>query len=236
MQGERALEYRFVLDRATGEGVLRRAAAHLAPDVRAPERPVTYCRTLYLDSEDGLFLRSFTGGATACRIRLRQYAAASDRTGEATVSGDAAFLEIKRSCGLEREKLRIAIAHDQLDGFLAGLAERKLRPCLLTWYRRWSLGRAPLRMTLDEGIAYCLPEPPAAGAARAEPRAVIARDALAVLEVKMTGPVPGWLEKDMEALGRHLALAHSKFRVGMDALRHAQPATHRNNREFRKVG
>ena len=236
MEGERALEYRFVLDRATAEGVLRRAATHLAPDVHAPGRPVTYCRTLYLDSEDGLFLRTFTGGATASRVRLRQYAAACDRAGEATVSGDTAFLELKRSCGLEREKRRIAIAHHQLDELLAGLAERTLRPCLLTWYRRWSLGRAPLRMTLDEGVAYCLPEPPAAAGARAEPSAVIARDALAVLELKVTGVVPGWLEEDMEGLGRHLALAHSKFRVGMDALRQAQPTTARNDREFRNVG
>lgn len=236
MQGERALEYRFVIDRAAAEGVLRRAAAHLAPDVHAPGRPVAYCRTLYLDSDDGLFLRTFSSGATACRLRLRQYAAASDLAGEATVTGGPAFVELKRSCGLEREKVRFEVAVEETGRVLARLAERQIRPRLLTWYRRWSLGRAPLRITVDEAIAYCVPEPPAAAGARAEPRAVIARDALAVLELKVTGAMPAWLEREREELGRHLALAHSKFRVGMEALRLAQPITTQNDPEFRNAG
>lgn len=249
--GERALEYRFVVERSAGEEVLRRAARHLAPDVHEPERPVTYCRTLYLDSEDGRFLRTFKSGATACRARVRQYAAAGDRAGEARISGALAWLEHKRSSGLERQKCRLALEVEELGALLAGrpargrleaaplladllgeLASGALRPCLLTWYRRWSLGRAPVRVTLDEGIAYCLPEPPVAAGERAEPAAVVARDALAVLEVKVNGGLPAWLEREAADLARHLAFRHSKFRAGMDALRHAGLPTPQNGREF----
>ncbi len=252
MDGERTLEYRFVVERAAGEEVLRRAAAHLAPEVHAPERPVAYSRTIYVDSDDGMFLRTFKSGAAACRARIRQYAAAGDRGGEALVTGDGGWLEHKRSSGLEREKQRLALSAGDLRALLQGqaiadparlaalpvlaevagaLARGELRPCLLTWYRRWSLGRSPLRITLDEGIAYCMPEPPLAAGARAEPQAIVARDALAVLEVKVTGATPGWLEREVADLGRHLAFRHSKFRAGMEALRHAQPASLRKDRE-----
>lgn len=260
MEGERALEYRFVVDRSAAEGVLRRAATRLTPEVHAPERPVLYCRTLYLDSEDGMYLHTFKRGATACRARVRQYAAAGDLAGEARVTGASAWLELKRTCGLEREKVRLERTVEELSALLhgeapplAGLPPRggfapalgeviaqvaagRIRPCLLTWYRRWSLGRAPLRITLDEGIAYCLPEPLAAAGTRCEPRAVIARDALAVLEVKLSGAMPGWLEEEVAGVARHLALRHSKFRAGMEAIRQAQPTTPRNNREFRNTG
>ncbi len=260
VEGERALEYRFVVDRSAAEGVLRRAATRLTPEFHAPGRPVVYCRTLYLDSADGMYLHTFKRGATACRARVRQYAAAGDIAGEALVTGGSAWLELKRSCGLEREKLRLEWAADELSALLhgeapaaAGLSRRggvspalgevishlaagRIRPCLLTWYRRWSLGRAPLRITLDEGIAYALPEPLAAAGSRCEPGAVIARDALAVLEVKLRGAMPGWLEEEVAGVARHLALRHSKFRAGMEAIRQAQPTTPRNDREFRNTG
>lgn len=257
MEADRALEYRFVVDRATGEEVLRRVAGHLAPDVHAPERPVAYCRTLYLDSDDGMYLRTFKSGAAACRARIRQYAAAGDRAGEARITGAIAWLEHKRSSGLEREKIRVAVEVGDLRALLAGrptaaagcidraaplgevlagLASGQLRPRLLTWYRRWSLGRAPLRVTLDEGIAYCLPEAPAEAGERAEPACVVARDALAVLEVKVTGSLPAWLEREAADLARHLAFRHSKFRAGMDALRQAEATTLRNGGELSDPG
>jgi hypothetical protein len=236
VQGERALEYRFVLDRAVAEGVLRRAAGHLTPDVHAPGRPVTYCRTLYLDTDDGALLRTFRRGATACRMRLRQYAAASDLAGEPIVASRRAFVEVKRSCGLERAKVRIPVALERVDAVLAGLAGNGLRPRLLTWFRRWSLGRAPVRITLDEGIAYCRPEPPAAAGERAAPRAVIARDGPVILEVKVTRAMPGWLEQEVAGLGPHLALRHSKFRAGMDALRRESRSSGGNDEEWRDAG
>jgi hypothetical protein len=258
MEGERALEYRFVIERSAGEEVLRRAADHLAPDVHAPGRPVAYCRTIYVDSADGRFLRTFKSGAAACRARIRQYAAAGDRAGEARILGECGWLEHKRSSGLEREKQRLALAAGDLCALLAGdpiaepacarlaavpvlaevaagLARGELAPCLLTWYRRWSLGRSPLRVTLDEGITYCLPDAPLVSGARAEPTAVVARDALAVLEVKVAGAMPRWLEREVTDLGRHLAFRHSKFRAGMDALRQAEPASARNKREFARA-
>lgn len=259
MQGERELEYRFVVERSAAEGVLRRAATYLPPEVHVAERPVAYSRTLYLDSDDGMFLRTFKSGTTACRVRARQYAAATDLSAAAHVASGAAFLELKRTCGLEREKIRVELTRDQLAGILAGeavpaeaqeridrvpvlaevvagVAAGAIKPCLLTWYRRWSLGGLALRITLDEGIAYCLPEPLAAAGDRAEPRAVIARDALAVLELKMSAAMPSWLEAEVSAIRRHLAFRHSKFRAGMEALRHAQPAIQKNDREFRNAG
>ncbi len=255
MDGERALEYRFVVERTVGEEVLRRAADHLGPDVHAPEQPVAYRRTLYVDSDEGMFLRTFKSGASACRARIRQYASAADRGGEARISGSSGWLEHKRSSGLEREKRRLELATGDLCALLAGepiadtrlaavpvlaevasgIARGELRPCLLTWYRRWSLGRAPLRITLDEGIAYCAPEPPLAAGERAEPAAVVTRDLLAVLELKMSGATPRWLQAELADLGRHLALRHSKFRVGMAALRRGQPSSAWNNREFSRA-
>jgi hypothetical protein len=254
MVGERALEYRFVLERTVAEGMLRRAATWLAPAVHEPESPVTYCRTLYVDSQDGVFLRTFSGEATASRVRVRQYAVASDRASAPRATA-AVWLELKRTCGLERDKTRVEIGASAARALLAGqpvapeerarieavpifaevaagLAAGRFRPCLLTWYRRWAVGSAPLRITVDEGIAYCLPRAPGDPGEPAAPDAVIARDALAVLEVKQCGPTPAWLEGEIAALGRHLALRHSKFRAGMDALRQAEPTTPRNDREF----
>jgi hypothetical protein len=164
-------------------------------------------------------------------------------------------LELKPTCGLERDKTRVEIGAGAARALLAGqpvaaevrarievvpifaevaagLAAGRFRPCLLTWYRRWAVGSAPLRITVDEGIAYCLPRAPVDPGEPAAPDAVIARDALAVLEVKQRGPTPAWLEGEIAALGRHLALRHSKFRAGMDALRQAEPTTPRNDREF----
>jgi hypothetical protein len=250
----RELEYRYVVDRGAAEGVLRRAASHLAPQIHDPDRPVAWCRTLYLDTEDGAFLKTFRDGATTCRVRIRQYAAATDLASPAHISGGAAWLELKRSWGIERDKVRVELDAGDVDrvlvgevpspetiarlegtpllaGVVAGMAAGRIRPRLLTWYRRWSLGGPALRITLDEAIAYCMPEPMVASGQAAEPRSVVAREALTVLELKLAGLTPAWLQADIDRIGGHQAHRHSKFRAGMEALRNS-----RNARELRQVG
>lgn len=235
MEPIRDLELRFVADRDEATAVLAAASAHLRPEIYEPARPVSYYRTLYLDTAEERYLRSFDG-ATASRLRIRQYADATE-LGEPPRIASAAFLELKRTTGAERVKHRVELPAPGLGALLLGrpaatvearLAEApvfasigedlrrgRLLPCMLTWYRRLSLVGGPVRLTFDEAIAYCPPELPIKRGELAEPAGVLARGPRAVLEVKLRGEAPAWLRHELSALAPDPH--HSKFRAGMSA-------------------
>ena len=120
-------------------------------------------------------------------------------------------------------------ADDPLSVIARELAIPTMAPRLSTWYRRLCLAvdGSPVRITLDEGLQFCLPRPigragqPAAPA----PSQVVAAFPSRILEVKHAGHLPAWLE----GLLAHLRPApghFSKFRMGMEALTHEHEWEH----------
>jgi SPX domain protein involved in polyphosphate accumulation len=102
------------------------------------------------------------------------------------------------------------------------LALPTMAPRLATWYRRLCLtgdGRR-VRITLDENLTFCRPQPIGETGALAAPREreVVAAFPARVLEVKHCGEMPFWLGQALESL--QPADSFSKFRMGMTALGH----------------
>jgi hypothetical protein len=99
------------------------------------------------------------------------------------------------------------------------LASGRMSPRLVTMYRRTCMtgegGR--VRITLDDSLQFCLPEPLGEAGTPAAPKAVIASGPARVLEVKLWGETPDWLARATEGLSP--APSFSKFRVGMLALK-----------------
>jgi hypothetical protein len=239
-------ERRFLLQRTQAEAFVGGVAPHMTLEVYDVNRPVAFTRTTYLDTDDFEFLRS-SGEAISRRLRVREYAASSNPDEEPVLSG-ICFLEFKESAGPIRSKARFAAPAEaiaeiiesggsrprawagmlrQLKTFqsiLGYLREGRLKPCLTTWYRRAALSgeKGRLRVTLDEGIAFCRPlwcvsEP-------VRPKSVLSVGPGRVLEVKYRGEPPGWLAAQMDKLPE--SPAFSKFRVGMEQIRvvdRAQP-------------
>ena len=102
------------------------------------------------------------------------------------------------------------------------LARPTMAPRLATWYRRLCLtGDARrVRITLDENLTFCRPQPIGDAGSLAAPRErdVIAAFPARVLEVKHCGDMPYWLGAALESL--QPAESFSKFGMGMTALGH----------------
>ena len=185
--------------------------------------------------------------APARRLRVRQYAFAATPDEPPVFSG-IGYVELKQHLGASRSKVRLAATAAEIGALLnapgaAGaataddplaivareLAIPTMAPRLSTWYRRVCLtaGDPAVRLTLDEGLQFCRPQPvgragqPAAPA----PREVVAAFPARILEVKFAGALPGWLEQLLAGL--RSAPAHfSKFRIGMQALEHEHELEH----------
>jgi len=99
------------------------------------------------------------------------------------------------------------------------LAAGRMAPRLSTMYRRTCMtgegGR--VRITLDEGLIFSLPQPIGAAGEPAPARDVVATGPARVLEIKHWGETPEWLARAVDGLSP--APSFSKFRVGMLALR-----------------
>ena len=194
------------------------------------ERPISYTRTTYLDTDDLTYFR--TGpGQPARRLRVREYAVATTAKDAPILSG-VAFVELKEHNGPSRRKIRLAASPAGIAQLLADrkagpspnmtagqaelareLARPTMAPRLATWYRRLCLtGDARrVRITLDENLTFCRPQSigdRAPWRRRAE-RDVIAAFPARVLEVKRCGDMPYWLGAALESL--QPAESFSKF-------------------------
>ena len=235
-------EQRFLLSRGEMRRFLEAIAPRAAVEIYDCARPIPYTRTTYFDSDDLVYFRS-GGGSPARRLRVREYAVAATPK-EAPVLSGVAFIELKEHDGLARRKVRLAATPAEIarliDGGEAGatasaaslaaivreLALPTMAPRLGTWYRRLCLtadGRR-VRITLDENLTFCRPQPLGEKGALAapHPREVMAAFPARVLEVKHTGEMPLWLGPALESL--QAAHCFSKFQMGMTALGHTVDA------------
>ncbi len=117
----------------------------------------------------------------ARRLRVRQYALAATMDEPPVLSG-IGVVELKQHLGASRSKVRLAAtpvgdrraversarghrarAQRRPAGSLVAreLAIPTMAPRLSTWYRRVHLitPEAPVRLTLDEGLLFCRPQP-----------------------------------------------------------------------------
>jgi hypothetical protein len=235
-------EQRYVLTRAQAIAFYSAVGTRVALELYDRARPVSYTRTTYLDSDDFAYFRS-CDGPVARRLRIREYAVA-EAPGETPLLSGICFLELKQTSGTARSKVRLSApppalariissagqlpADDPVLSVVEPLAalralEDELRagrmsPRLSTWYKRTCMtgegGR--VRITLDEGLVFSLPQPIGVAGAPVTARDVIARGPGRVLEIKHWGETPEWLTSAVEQL--HAAPNFSKFHIGMLAL------------------
>jgi hypothetical protein len=244
-------ELRFLLSRSEMRRFLDAVAARAAIEIYDPQRPISFTRTTYFDTDDLNYFRS-GDGSPARRLRVREYAVAASLS-EAPVLSGVAFIELKQHEGEVRHKDRLAgtpaeIARlvrsagatppalatgGPLPAIARELALPTMAPRLGTWYRRLCLTAEArhVRITLDENLTFCRPQPIGEPGALAAPRTreMVAAFPARVLEVKLTGAMPFWLERALESLER--ADSFSKFRMGMTALGHGAEASDLEARE-----
>ncbi len=232
-------ELRFLLTRGETIRFLDALGGRTQVATYDPEHPISYTRTTYFDTADAAYLTSSVD-EPARRLRVRQYAAAATPDEPPVYSG-VGFIELKQHLGAARSKVRLAATSDEIAKLLRDpqaavlgapedhplvvvareLAIPTMAPRLSTWYRRVHLVTpdAPVRLTLDEGLQFCRPQPVkrAGMPATPAPREVVAAFPSRILEVKHAGALPPWLERLLS--GFRPAPAHfSKYRLGMQAL------------------
>lgn len=220
-------EERFLVAPGEARGFLARAARHVPVDLFDPARPVAFIRTTYFDTDDLELFRS----QRRRRIRLREYAAAPGPQDIPTLTGICAF-ELKESSGAARHKARFAGGRADLQRLLrrgpqrpidadlaraaADVRSCRLRPRLTTFFRRRSHTGDGIRITLDDRLTFARPVRLGRAGEPAEPPDVVGRGPQLVLEVKLAGPRPDWLEAATREL---LSMTRfSKFKGGMLAL------------------
>jgi hypothetical protein len=205
----RELEHRFLLDPGATGRVLGAIAGRLEESIYDPARPVAWSRTTYLDTPDERYLAASQNGCRL-RVRLRQYAAAPDeREPPRLVPGT--WLEVKRSAGLQRHKVRARLSDEETAAVLCG----GLIPQVTTWYRRRSWSGAGLRLTVDTEVAFCRPALPGAAGELAEPAGLLGLEPRSVLEIKSAAALPGWLLELLVGLPE--AGGYSKLRAAVRA-------------------
>jgi hypothetical protein len=236
-------EQRFILTRAQAAAFYAAVGPRALLELYDDERPISYTRTTYLDTDDFTYFRSCEGPVTR-RLRIREYAAAA-RLGETPVLSGSCFLELKQNAGTSRSKIRLEAPSAVMQALLGGVsgsppdptldsieplraagilrheltAAGRMAPRLSTLYRRTCMsgegGR--VRITLDENLIFCRPQPIGSPGQPAPARDVIATGPARVLEIKHWGDTPDWLARAIDGLSP--APTFSKFRVGMLALK-----------------
>src|SRR5215471_17829180 len=214
-------EQRYVLTRAQAVAFYAAVATRAALELYDRARPVSYTRTTYLDTDDFAYFRSCEG-PVARRLRIREYAVAAAQ-GETPILSGICFLELKQTSGTARSKVRLSAPPPALARIIASggrleaddpilnvveplaalraledeLRAGRMAPCLSTWYKRTCMtgegGR--VRITLDEGLAFSMPQPIGAAGGAVIPRDVVATGPGRVLEIKHWGETPDWLSK-----------------------------------------
>jgi hypothetical protein len=179
-------EQRFLLTRSQAAAFFAAVARHTKLETYDENRPVSYTRTTYFDTDALDYFRS-CAGPQACRLRVREYATAASLEDTPMLSA-LAFLELKQNTGAERAKLRVtappaalrrlierrqlpvrdaaglgaALAFDgDLETLRRALAAPTMAPRLTTWYRRTCLAgeERRVRITFDENLSFCRPRP-----------------------------------------------------------------------------
>jgi len=210
-------ELKFLLDSDQALRFIAESALYIAPEIHDEQAPVAYTRTTYLDTLDhALYLAA---GTVNRRLRIREYASAGSLDAAPMLTG-VRFCELKESANGSRLKTRVRLpATMPVDIVLEqlGLGAQPVSPQLTTWYRRTSYRGDGLRVTLDHGVAFCMPIDLDAAKAPVAPTEVIKRWPDVVLEVKLTGELPRWLRPALDGAIHQLGL--SKFETGMLALR-----------------
>ena len=229
-------EYRMLLSSAEARHVVAAASAHLKLDVYDALQPVAFTRTTYFDTAAQELWGDEIGGASR-RVRVRQYAASRLPESMPRFVGPA-YLEYKQSVGTERRKLRYSSTPEKLRSLLNGgeidandltrlhkapeiyqvamrIRSGELAPVLSTWYRRVSLSEGDLRLTIDENVAFCPPTRIGNVGEDAEPTKTANVISGRVVEIKLSGTMPRWLEDTITPLAG--AESISKFRRGMES-------------------
>ena len=237
MTGEQ--EHKFVVSAGVASAFVERLRGRVNRLIHDSARPIAWTRTTYLDTPDGAYLAS-SGSETQRRLRVREYA--SSAAGDVPRLTGAAFLELKESNGPVRSKIRCAAPPAELQRLVRGqvpggaitvrtsrawiallryIEEDRPRARVTTWYRRESHVAADgrVRITIDADIAFAFPAllGEAGEEAAPEERRVIERLEESVLEVKLLGPRPQWLEEAMATLP-HERERFSKFQRAMAAI------------------
>lgn len=179
-------EQRFILPRAQAVAFFAAVARHTTLETYDENRPISFTRTTYFDTDALDYFRS-CAGPHACRLRVREYATAASLE-DAPMLSALAFLELKKNTGSDRAKLRVtaapaalrrliqrrelpienasgleaALAFDgDLETLRQALATPTMAPRLTTWYRRTCLAaeQRRIRITFDENLSFCRPRP-----------------------------------------------------------------------------
>jgi hypothetical protein len=236
-------ELRFLLTRGQATRFLEALEGRARAATFDPEHPISYTRTTYFDTADAAYLSS-ADDQPARRLRVRQYAMAATLAEPPVLSG-VGSVELKQHLGASRSKVRLAASPAEMAELLKDpqgaiarahsedplvivareLAIPTMAPRLSTWYRRIHLitPEAPVRLTLDEGLLFCRPQPVGVAGLPAAPgaRDVVAAFGSRILEVKHAGTLPRWLGCLLYGF-RPAPEGFSKFRTGMEALAHEQ--------------
>jgi hypothetical protein len=238
-------EQRFLLTDAQAHRFLAAVGGRTTFALYDQARPLSFTRTTYFDTDDFLYLRS-CDEPVARRLRLREYAGARtfDETPvlEAIASlelkqtagtarskirllAPAELLQRFIRTPAERQPARLGrapgVPGDQLaalNAIVAELAARLVTARLTTWYRRTCLGaeEGRVRITLDEGLIFCRPQPLGQAGEPVAPPPAVAHGPARIVEIKRWGAEPEWLARAIRDLGA--ASSFSKFRAGMTAL------------------
>lgn len=189
-------------------------------------------------------------GAVMKRLRVREYALAR-HVGEVPVYTDLCFLELKQHARDVRRKLRLQGSRRLIQALLTGrgtlpptedeplladgslvalsairreLNHQRLSARLATWYRRVCLRHhtGAVRITLDEELLFLWPGPLATAGEPASPGdKLIGRGPARVLEIKLKGDAPDWLQRATASLKP--AEGFSKYQYGMQLLTDSLP-------------
>lgn len=206
-------ERKFLPDADAARSFWKLASAHLRPE-HGPGS-VSFSRTTYFDTPDLAYYRS-CGGPVLRRVRVREYAIASDPEGSPR-RVEHCYLELKQSNSSMRSKVRLRLQPEEISRELAALGDASLTPCVTTWYRRRALvGDDGLRVTLDDMLLLCAPLPVGSPFHPIDDAAVLGRGPALVLECKSSSAPPAWL---VDALGgMREEIGFSKFVLGMSAV------------------
>ncbi|KAB2902633.1 MAG: VTC domain-containing protein [Kofleriaceae bacterium] len=206
-------ERKFLPDADAARAFWKIASARLRPE-HGPGA-VSYSRTTYFDTPDLAYYRS-CGGPILRRVRVREYAVASDPEGSPRRL-EHCYLELKQSNASMRSKVRLRLQPAEVARELAALTDASLAPCVTTWYRRRALvGDDGLRVTLDDRLLLCRPLPVGSPLVPVDPDDVIVHGPSLVLECKSKGTPPRWLTEALAGMREELGF--SKFVLGMNAV------------------
>ena len=214
---EQQRERKFLPDAAAAQALWALASCYLRPEHGSSE--VAYSRTTYFDTPDLSYYRSCCGPVKR-RLRVREYALPSEPDAP-PVLADSCFLELKQSAGNMRTKTRLALHPGDVAAQLQALTDAPLAPCVATLYRRRALvdNTGALRVTLDDRLTLCKPQPIGTPLSALQSSDILASGPSFVLEYKACGNPPTWLVRGLSGLDE--AVGFSKFMLGMNAVARA---------------